>query len=173
MPPAPSLSGAVHDPQHTLTTLAVSLLQRLHPSSADGAVLDVDLAPIIQSHQTLAALYDPALFASAHLDARGGYVVWTEEDLELAADNLRNLAIEQAGGKGHERLWNWMHDNSLTQARAAEAIGISRRMLNYYVSGAKPIPKTVWLACVGWMSEQLSATCHKTNSSAAVERVVM
>lgn len=23
-------------------------------------------------------------------------------------------------------------------------------MLNYYLAGAKPIPKTVWLACLGW-----------------------
>ncbi len=42
--------------------------------------------------------------------------------------------------------------HGLTQARAADAIGISRRMLSYYLSGAKPIPKTVWLACLGWAS---------------------
>jgi len=45
-----------------------------------------------------------------------------------------------------------MAQHELTQARAAEAIGISRRMHNYYLSGAKPIPKTVWLACLGWTS---------------------
>ena len=144
----------IHDPQHTLTALAVTPPRRLRLSFADGAILDVDLASIIQQYQALAALSDPALFARAHLDARGGYVVWIEDDLELAADNLRHLAIEQAGGIGQERIWNWMHENGLTQSRAAEAIGISRRMLNYYLSGAKPIPKTVWLACVGWASEQ-------------------
>jgi len=77
-------------------------------------------------------------------------VVWVDDDLELAADNLRNMAIEQAGGIGNERLVNWMHKHGLTQERAAEAIGVSRRMLNYYLSGAKAIPKTVWLACLGW-----------------------
>ena len=68
----------------------------------------------------------------------------------MAADNLRNMGTEQAGGIGPERVLNWMARHGLTQAYAAEAIGVSRRMLNYYVSGSKPIPKTVWLACLGW-----------------------
>jgi hypothetical protein len=29
----------------------------------------------------------------------------------MAADNLRSLAIEQAGGIGHERLANWMAEH--------------------------------------------------------------
>lgn len=68
------------------------------------------------------ALADPAFFATARLDSRGGYVVWIEDDLEMAADNLRNLAVEQAGGIGHERLANWMAERGLTQERAAHAI---------------------------------------------------
>jgi predicted XRE-type DNA-binding protein len=88
------------------------------------------------------------------LDSRGGYVVWIEDDLEMAADNLRNLAIEQAAGIGHERLANWMAEHGLTQERAADAIGISRRMLNYYLAGSRPISKTVWLAYLGWAAER-------------------
>lgn len=53
---------------------------------------------------------------------------------------------------GPERILNWMDRHSLTQERAAHAIGVSCRMLNCYLSGANPIPKTVWLACVGWES---------------------
>ena len=33
---------------------------------------------------------------------------------------------------------------------AALALGVSRRMLAYYRSGAKPVPRTVALACLGW-----------------------
>jgi transcriptional regulator with XRE-family HTH domain len=36
-----------------------------------------------------------------------------------------------------------MHKHTLTQERSAQAIGVSRRMLNYYLSGVKVIPKTV------------------------------
>jgi len=35
-------------------------------------------------------------------------------------------------------------------ARAAEKLGISPRMLIYYRNGEKPIPRHIWLACIGW-----------------------
>jgi transcriptional regulator with XRE-family HTH domain len=49
---------------------------------------------------------------------------------------------------------NWMAEHGLTRERTADAIGISRRMLNYYLAGSRPIPKTVWLACLGWVAER-------------------
>ena len=98
----------IHDPQHTLTALDVLPPLGLRLTFTDGATLSVDLAPTIRTHRALGALADSALFATARLDSRGGYVVWIEDDLEMAADNLRNLAIEQAGGIGHERLANWI-----------------------------------------------------------------
>ncbi|MBV5298113.1 MAG: helix-turn-helix transcriptional regulator [Rhodoferax sp.] len=140
----------IHDLHHTVVALAVRAPCGLTLTFADGVTLPVDLAGVARACPALAALADPALFATARIDARGGYVVWVEDDLEMAADNLRHLAVEQAGGIGHERLINWMHKHGLTQERAAQAIGVSRRMLNYYLSGAKVIPKTVWLACLGW-----------------------
>ncbi|MFW9596086.1 MAG: hypothetical protein ACMV1D_11405 [Macromonas sp.] len=140
----------IHDPQHTILALTVRGYPHLLLTFADGVTLPLDLSSTIQKYPALGALADSRLFAKAHLDARGGYVVWLEDELEMAADNLRHLATEQAGDMGHERLWVWMHRNHLTQERAAQAIGVSRRMLNYYLSGAKPIPKTVWLACLGW-----------------------
>ncbi len=140
----------IHDTHHTIAALAVRPPFALTLTFADGVTLPVDLASTVRGYPALAALADPALFAKARIDARGGYVVWIDNDLELAADNLRNMAVEQSGGIGNERLVNWMHKHSLTQERASEAIGVSRRMLNYYLSGAKVIPKTVWLACLGW-----------------------
>jgi len=140
----------IHDPQHTIKALAVRLPHGLTLTFADGATLAVDLAGVINLSPALAGLADAGVFAQARLDALGGYVVWVDDDLEMAADNLRHLATEQAGGIGPERILNWMARHSLTQDRAAQAIGVSRRMLNYYLSGAKPIPKTVWLACLGW-----------------------
>lgn len=144
----------IHDPQHTLTHVSVAAPATLRLVFADGMTFPLDLATTIQTHTALAALADPSVFGKARLDARGGYVIWVEDELEMAADNLRHLAVEQAGGIGHERLVEWVYRHRLTQAQAADAIGISRRMLNYYLSGAKPIPKTVWLACLGWESQQ-------------------
>lgn len=151
----------IHEPQHTITEARALAGTQLALTFADGYRATVDLKEWSR-RKPLRELADAAVFAKARVDARGGYVVWIEDDLELAADNLRNLAVEQAGGIGHERLWNWMHRHSLTQERAAAAIGISRRMLNYYLSGAKSIPLTVWLACLGWESQQ-----HKQEALAA------
>jgi hypothetical protein len=44
----------------------------------------------------------------------------------------------------------WITDNNLSLSSAAEAIGMTRRMIAHYRSGTRPIPKTVQLACIGW-----------------------
>ncbi len=122
----------------------------LHLGFADGAEFDVDLTAIIRQHPTLAALADPATFKRAKVGDWGGTVSWGTDDLELAADNLRARGVEQAGGFSHEEVTQWMHKNQFTQQQAAAALGISRRMLGYYLSGEKPVPRTVALACIGW-----------------------
>lgn len=138
--------------------------QSLHLVFEDGFEANVRLDDWIASTSALQALADPALFLQAHAGEWGTSVQWITDELELGADNLRNLATEQAGGIGHERLWVWMHECGLTQQQAADAVGISRRMLNYYLSGSRPIPKTVWLACKGWKAEQTEAK-HKPRRS--------
>lgn len=118
---------------------------------ADGERFDLDLAGIAGRHPTLARLGDPKVFAAAKIGDQGASVTWADDDeLELAADNLRARAVEQAGGVSHEFMWNWMARHGLTLDTAAEALGVSRRMLAYYRSGAKPLPRTVALACLGW-----------------------
>lgn len=119
---------------------------------ADGQVFMVDLAALIHSSQFLALLKDSALFARAKVGFAGRSVDWIEDELDLGSDNLRHWAIEQAGGIGHERIWNWLHDTGFTLEQAAQALGISRRMLIYYRDGEKPIPRSIWLACLGWQA---------------------
>ncbi|MBY8965020.1 DUF2442 domain-containing protein [Algiphilus sp. NNCM1] len=119
---------------------------RLKHGFANGNMFMADLAPWIENTKAPPLLREEAIFARAEIGYAGTAVYWGE-DVDLVADNLRNLAIEQAGGIGHERLVEWMARNHLTQVAAAKVIGISRRMLNYYCAVARPIPKTVWLAC--------------------------
>lgn len=145
----------------------------LRTGFADGFCADIDLRKWIATTRALSDLRDSALFATARLGDWGTSVVWVDDVLDLGADNLRNLATEQAGGIGHERLLNWMADHSLTQALAAEAIGISRRMLNYYLSGTKPIPKTVWLACLGWELQQDKQCSHPGKRSTVASSVAV
>jgi hypothetical protein len=127
---------------------------------ADGANFNVDLSDWINSSSFLKPLQDQSLFASAKLNEFGRAVEFGKGEIDLASDNLRNLAIEQSGNIGHERIWNWMHENGLTLDGAAEVLGISRRMLAYYRNGEKPIPRHIWLACIGW------ETLHKHGEAA-------
>ena len=123
----------------------------------DGLALSVNLSETINRIPALAPLKDSKLFSRAHVGEHGLSVTWIADELEMNGDNLRAKAIEQAGGISYERIWDWMHRNSLTLDTAAEALGISRRMLTYYRSGQKPIPKHIWLACVGWETERNKA----------------
>jgi len=145
-------------PQFTLTEVQPRPDGTLHLSYADGQTFCVDIAPIIARSPILAPLRQPDLLAQARLGPWGGSVCFGEdEQLELAADNLRARAIEQMGGYSHESLWRWMYRHNLTQHAAADALGVSRRMLGYYLSGAKPIPRTLALACLGWEVQQKRA----------------
>ncbi|MBK1618546.1 hypothetical protein CKO42_08855 [Lamprobacter modestohalophilus] len=123
---------------------------RLRLTYADDQTLEVDLSDWIETTRALAPLKDKTLFAQAKVGFFGHSVDWIEDELDLGSSNLRNLAIEQAGGIGHERIWTWLHETGLTLEQAAEALGISRRMLIYYRDGEKPIPRAIWLACLGW-----------------------
>ena len=128
-------------------TPSASLLLRY----TDGEQFEVSLVDTIKQHPALARLMDPKVFSSAKVSDHGASVIWANDDeLELAADNLRARAVEQAGGVSHEFVWNWMARNKLNLDTAAVALGLSRRMLAYYRSGAKPVPRTVALACLGW-----------------------
>ena len=123
---------------------------RLRLSYADGQILEIDLGERVRTSAFLAPLKDATLCAQAKVGFGGRSVDWIGDELDLGADNLRHLAVEQAGGIGHERIWVWLHDTGLTLEQAAEALGISRRMLIYYRDGEKPIPRSIWLACLGW-----------------------
>lgn len=116
----------------------------------DDAVMDVDMGHLISRNAVFAPLQDVSLFLTAYVNQWGTGVVWIEDELDIAGDNLRAEEVEQAGGISHERIWEWMHRNKLTLDAAAEALGISRRMLAYYRNGEKSIPRHLWLACLGW-----------------------
>jgi Protein of unknown function (DUF2442) len=123
---------------------------RLRLIYADEKVFEVDLAVLIDASVFLSPLKNRSLFVQAKVGFGGRSVDWIEDELDLGSDNLRHLGVEQAGGIGHERIWTWLHESGLTLDQGAEALGISRRMLIYYRDGEKSIPRSIWLACLGW-----------------------
>ena len=113
-----------------------------------GEVLEVDLGSVLRNIHALEKLLDPKVFVKAHLAEWGHGIEWFES--ELGADNVYAWAKEQAGEVSHQMFDTWMHRNGLSLNTAAEALGISRRMVSYYRTAQKSIPRAIWLACLGW-----------------------
>lgn len=120
----------------------------LQTTWSTGEVLKVDLGEILRKSAFLARLLDPDVFARVHVGEHGCCLEWF--DSEFGADNVYAWAKEQAGCVSHEMFGGWMYRNKLSLSDAATALGISRRMVSYYRTAHKAIPRTVWLACLGW-----------------------
>lgn len=118
---------------------------RLRTTWSTGEVLDVDIAKKMRG-SAFAEIRKPEVFKTVHTD--GFSIEWF--DTELGPDNVYAWAKEQSGEVSHEMLGAWMQRNQLSLSSAAEALGISRRMVSYYRTAAKAIPRSIWLACLGW-----------------------
>ena len=82
-------------------------------------------------------------------------VEWPKAGIDLGAAQLRRWADEQAGEAMPRAAFRaWMERHGLTLDRAAEALGLSRRTIAYYLSGEQPVPKTVMLATEGYDKRQ-------------------
>lgn len=116
----------------------------------DGRVSYVDLAQLVVSRPNLAPIADRAEFHQAALSADGWSVEWPC-GIDFGAQQLRRWAEEQAGETmPAEDFRLWMDRHGLTLDRAADALGLSRRTIAYYLSGEQPVPKTVMLATEGY-----------------------
>lgn len=134
--------------------IAVEALENYHLRTHWNTeeTLDISVLQSLQSHSDLSPILQPEVFKRVHLSEWGNSVEWFDE--EFAADNLYAWAKEQAGEVSHQMFDDWMRRNQLSLTTAAETLGMSRRMVSYYRTAQKSIPKTVWLACLGWESVQ-------------------
>lgn len=113
-----------------------------------GETLEVDVAARLQRHAALKPILAPEVFATARISEWGNSIEWFDE--EFGADNVYAWAKEQAGEVSHQMFDSWMQRNDLSLTTAAQALGISRRMVSYYRTAQKAIPRQTWLACLGW-----------------------
>ncbi|OQW61138.1 MAG: hypothetical protein A4S17_01930 [Proteobacteria bacterium HN_bin10] len=133
-----------------IESVAVIGDKRLEIAWDDSHVAPVDLRDVIEAHKALAPLKKKTEFARAAVSADGWSVEWPS-GVDFGAPQLRRWADEQAGEIMPVADFRaWLDEHDLTQEAAAQALGLSRRMIAYYLSGEKPIPKTVMLATEGW-----------------------
>jgi len=107
----------------------------------------IDVSGLIETFRAYAPLrHSPELFSQVRLGDCGTDVVWNDE-IDMPADTLWRLAQEQAGlTMSADAFKLWREHKAYTLDTAAQALGLSRRMVAYYEQGAKPIPRVVALA---------------------------
>ena len=107
----------------------------------------VNVSGLIETYHVYKALrYSPKLFRQVHIGEYGTDVLWNDE-IDMSADTLWRLAQEQAGiTMSPDAFKHWRERKAYTLDSAAQALGISRRMVSYYEQGAKAIPRVVALA---------------------------
>lgn len=121
-----------------------------------GTTTTVDLREVVFGLRGLRPLREHAAFARAEVGEGGHSVMWPG-DLDMGADRLWEISLEQHGRADAAEFLRWRWRHGLSLSAAAEALGLSRRMVAYYASGEREVPRTVLLACKGWESEHQQA----------------
>lgn len=113
----------------------------------------IDLAPHIRAFRALAPLRDQEQFRLVSVGEWGWHLEWPG-GADISSDTLRRLALEQAQNIMTPAMFKeWRQGLGLSLTQAAHILGLSRRMVAYYESGEKEIPKYVALACMGASTE--------------------
>jgi hypothetical protein len=138
----------VTDNTRTITDVQAIGPASLHLAWSDGTEVDLDLNAAL-GDRAFAALRDPAEFAKVEVGDWGHSLAWPS-GAELGADALW-LETLSATGHGDVRTFlEWRLRHALSLSKAADALGVSRRMVAYYSNGEKKVPKPILLACRGW-----------------------
>ena len=120
---------------------------------AGGESGRVDLSDSIRGKRALAKLRDAELFRRAKPSEHGFGVMWPG-NIEIGADTLYWLYRRQNGlWDAADELHVWRVSHGLPLDKAADELGVSRRMLSYYEARKWPVPKTVTLALAGWEAQ--------------------
>lgn len=129
----------------------------LHIAWQDGSLTSHDLSAVVATQPWAAALRDPTVFSTARLQDEGWQIVWPSTEVALSARGLWDDAHPPhpaAQFMSAADLAAWLRERGWSFAQAAEALGVSKRMLKYYAAGTHEVPKTVWLACMHLAAEQ-------------------
>lgn len=125
----------------------------------------INLAPLVRKLAAFTPLKDTAIFASVRVDDWGHALEWPD-GLDIGADRLYELSREQAELPTASQFSAWMAQHQLSLTDAANVLGMTRRMMTYYRTGSRPIPKVVMLACRGWEAENSKQSAKNSRGKA-------
>lgn len=138
----------ITDKTRTIAAVRAIGLASLHLAWSDGTAADLDLSAILDD-RAFAALGDPAEFAKVEVGDWGHSLAWPS-GAELGADMLWFETLSVTGHSDVRAFLEWRLRHALSLSKAADALGVSRRMVAYYSNGEKRVPKPILLACRGW-----------------------
>ena len=136
------------DRMRTITSAEAVGTTRLTLTWSDGVLANIDLADILKD-RAFVALKDPAEFAQVRVGEWGQSLEW-HSGAELGAEMLWLRTLSATGHGDARAFLEWRLRNGLSLSKAAEALGVSRRMVAYYSNGEKVVPRSIQLACRGW-----------------------
>jgi hypothetical protein len=114
---------------------------------SNGTAADLDLSDLLKQ-KAFKSLRGRG-FQRVSLDEWGHSVEWPD-GTAIGADALWRRTLLARGHEDAVTFMDWRLSHGLSLSEAGEALGLSRRMVAYYSSGARAVPKTVLLACRGW-----------------------
>ncbi|MGB8843504.1 MAG: DUF2442 domain-containing protein [Aliidongia sp.] len=136
------------DKMRTIMEVRITGPTTLHLVWSDGTKVDLSLETML-NEMAFAKLNDPVEFSGVALGEWGHSIAWPS-GIELGADVLWRETLSATGHNDARLFLEWRLRHALSLSKAAEALGISRRMVAYYSNGDKKIPKPILLACRGW-----------------------
>lgn len=136
------------DKTRTIESVQATGPAALHIAWSDGTLADLDLDDVLND-RAFAALRDPAAFARVEVGDWGHSLCWPS-GVEMGADMLWLETLAATGHEDARAFLEWRTRHALSLSKAADALGISRRMIAYYSNGEKKVPKPILLACRGW-----------------------
>lgn len=140
-----------------LQSVAPKKPMKLSVTYSDGRVLEVDVSGLAKRLKAFAPLESWKEFSSAKVTDFGWTLEW-RCGASLDSDRLIELALEQSGMAENVQFRHWQDAHQLSLTDAANAIGLTRRTVSQYRTGARPVPRIVGLACKGWEVERSSSS---------------
>lgn len=124
----------------------------LHVTWEDGQVGLVDVSEYVDRYQSYEILRESGWDKyNPQVGEYGGTVDWIADEVDMTSDTLRMLWMFQTEQAMHPGDFTaWMEGHGFSLDAAAKALGISRRMVAYYKSGDRTIPRYILLACRGY-----------------------
>lgn len=138
----------ITDKARAITAVYATGATSLHLEWSDGTVADLDIRALLDD-RAFAELRDPDEFAKVEIGDWGHSLAWPS-GAELGADTLWLETLSATGHADVRAFLEWRLRHALSLSKAADALGVSRRMIAYYSNGEKKVPKPILLACRGW-----------------------